>query len=132
LAGLIEADGHFSQKTCRISYDLFHRIVMENIIYGVIKMKFNIVYSQKQAMDYGISFNDSKVANQGELIFRKEALKDLLKMTNGHYLGPEKINQVKHEGFDSLYHIDFKEASFGQYQKIVTGSLVSLMVMVPF
>jgi hypothetical protein len=64
LAGLIEGNGHFTEDTCRISFNQLDRVAMENSTVCFTKNAM----SQVEAMAYGISFNDSKVARQGELI----------------------------------------------------------------
>jgi hypothetical protein len=104
LVGLIPGDGHFTKYTCRISFDQLDRVAMENLTVCFTKNTM----SQVEAMTYAISFNDNKVARQDELIFRNDALKDLLRRVHGHFIGDFKISQIVNHKLDNLVGLTFK------------------------
>ena len=110
MAGYIEGDGCFSgfgikpTLTLRISFNPNERVVLEDIAVGLNHGNTN----QNQTAEYGIRFNDSRKFNQGELVIRKNALMDVLRLIHGHLIGSSKIQQIKDLGLDKLVYLNFE------------------------
>nr|YP_636196.1 hypothetical protein PsakCp023 [Tupiella akineta]AAV80620.1 hypothetical protein [Tupiella akineta] len=79
LAGLIEKDGGFSKTDLRITFHLKDRINAENLQKAI---GFGQVYRRK---NQAVTRNSSI----------KEGLQRVLHLTNGRFVGPFKINQLK-------------------------------------